>query len=59
MDLSYPHDQRVISVNSVNMYVMIDEYHRGILMEEAEVNTKYKLVDKKIKLVAVPLPEDS
>ena len=59
VDLSYPHDQRVISVNSVNMYAIIDEYRRGILMEEAEVNTKYKTVDKKIKPVAVPLPEDS
>ena len=28
-------------------------------MEQAEVNTKYKTVDKKIKLVAVPLLEDS
>ena len=28
-------------------------------MEEVEVNTKYKKVDKKIKLVVVPLPEDS
>ena len=34
-------------------------YRRGILMEEAEVNTKYKTVDKKIKPVAVLLPEDS
>jgi hypothetical protein len=28
-------------------------------MESAGVNTKYKTVDKKIKLVAVPLPEES
>ena len=28
-------------------------------MEEVEVNTNYKTVDKKIKAVAVPLPEDS
>ena len=59
MDLSYPHDQHVISVNSVNMYAVIDEYHQGISMEEAEVNTKYKMVDRKIKRVVVPLPEDS
>ena len=39
MDLSYLHDQQEIPVNSVNMYVIIDECHRGILMEEAEVNT--------------------
>ena len=59
VDLSYPHDQCVISVNSINMYIIINEYHRGILMEEAEVNTKYKMVDKKIKPIAVPLLEDS
>ena len=59
VDLSYPHDQCVISVSSVKTYTIIDEYRRGILMEEAKVNTKYKTVDKKIKLVAVPLPEDS
>ena len=27
VDLSYPQDRRVISVNSVNMYAIIDEYH--------------------------------
>ena len=59
VDLSYLHDQRVISVTSVDMYSIIDEYHRGILMKEAEVNTKYKTVDKKIKPNAVPLPEDT
>ena len=59
VDLSYLHEQHEISVNSVNMYAIIDEYHRGILMEEAKVNTKYKTVDKNIKPVAVPLPEDS
>ena len=40
VELSYPRYQRVISVNSVNMYTIIDEYRRGILMEETEVNTK-------------------
>ena len=39
VDLSYLHNEHVISVNTVNMYAIIDEYHRGILMEEAEVNT--------------------
>ena len=59
VDLSYLHDRRVISVNSVDMYAIIDEYHRGISMKEADINTKYKMVDKKIKPVVVPLPEDS
>ena len=49
----------MISVNFVNMYAIIDEYCRGISMKEADINTKYKTVDKKIKPVAVPLPEDS
>ena len=53
MDLSYPHDQHTISVNSIDMYATIDGYRRGILMEEAEINTKYKTVDKKIKPVAI------
>jgi hypothetical protein len=55
VDLSYPNDRRVISVYSINMYVVIDEYHRGNLMELVKVNTKYKTVDRKIKPVAVPL----
>ena len=55
VDLSDLHDQHEIPVNSVNMYAILDEYHRRILMEEAEFNT----VDKKIKPVAIPLPEDS
>ena len=59
MDLSYLHDHYVISVNSVNMYAIIDEHRRGISMKEADMNTKYKTVDKKIKPVAVPLPEDN
>ena len=28
-------------------------------MKEAKINTKYKTVDRKIKPVAIPLPEDS
>jgi hypothetical protein len=59
VDLSCPHDQRVILVNSINMYVVIDEYHRGNLMKLVGVNTKYKTVDRKIKPLAVPLPEES
>ena len=49
----------MISVNSVDMYTIIDEYWCGISMKEADINTKYKTVDKKIKPVAIPLPEDS
>ena len=59
VDLSYLHNQHLILVNSVDMCAIINESHRGILMEEAEVNTKYKTVDRKIKPVVVLLPEDS
>jgi hypothetical protein len=59
MDLTFPRDQHVILVNSINMYAVIDKYHRGNLMELIGVNTKYKPVDKKIKPVAVPLLEES
>ena len=40
VDFSYLHDERVISVNSVDMYTIIDEYCRGILMKEVDINTK-------------------
>jgi hypothetical protein len=43
VDLSFYRNQHVISVNSVNMYFVIDEYHRGILMEPTRVNTNTKL----------------
>jgi hypothetical protein len=59
VDLGCLHDQRMIAVNSIDMYAAIDDHRRGILMESATVNTKYKTVDKKIKLVGIPLPEDS
>ena len=41
------------------MYVAIDEYSRSIMAGKIEVNMKYKTVDKKVKLVAIPLPKDS
>ena len=42
VDLSYLHEQCMISVNSIDMYAIIDEYHRGILMKEADVNKNIK-----------------
>jgi hypothetical protein len=59
VDLGCPHDQQMIAVNSVDMYTVIDDYRRGISTESATVNTKYKTVYKKIKSIAIPLPEDS
>jgi hypothetical protein len=58
VDLDCPPDQQMISVNSIDMYTVIDNYHRGILTESATVSTKYKTMDKKIKSIAVSVPED-
>ena len=58
VDLS-PHEQHTIQVNSINMYTAIDECRRGVMEELVKVNTKYKSVDKKVKPVVIPLPEDS
>jgi hypothetical protein len=49
LDLHCPHDHQMIAVNSIDMYTTIGDYRRGILMESAIVNTKYKMMDKKIK----------
>jgi hypothetical protein len=49
----------MIAVNSIDMYVVMDDYRRDIPMETAAFNTKYKTADKKIKPVAILLPEDS
>jgi hypothetical protein len=59
VDLGCLHDLRMIAVNSIDMYAVIDDYRCDIPMESATVNTKYKTIDKKIKPVAIPLPEDS
>ena len=50
---------KMIPINSVALYTAIDEYEQGVATDEVKVNTKYKTVDKKVKPVAAPLPEDS
>ena len=50
---------KMIPINSAALYTAIDEYEQGVATDEVEVNTKYKTVDKKVKLVVAPLPEDS
>ena len=50
---------RMIPINSVALYIAMDEYEQGVSTDEVEVNTKYKIVDKKVKHVAAPLPEYS
>ena len=42
VDLSSPHTRHLMSVNSIDMYTVIDNYKRSILMEPTKVNTKYK-----------------
>ena len=58
VDLS-PHNQQTIQINSIDMYVAIDEYNQSIMVEIVKVKTKYKTMDKKVKSVDIPLPEDS
>ena len=41
------------------MCVAIDEYSRSIKTKKVEVNMKYKMVDKKLKPIAIPLPGDN
>ena len=45
---------RVIPINSVALYIAIEEYEQGITTDEVEVNINYKTMDKKVKLWLVP-----
>ena len=58
VDLS-PCNQQIIQINSIQMYVVINEYKWSIMAGMVEVNKTYKTADKKIKHVAIPLPEYS
>ena len=51
---------RVISVNSLDIYEVIADFERGTRAHRiARVDTKYKTVDQKVKPVAAPLPKGS
>ena len=50
---------KMIPINSVALYTAIDEYEQGVATDEVKVDTKYKIVDKKVKPVVAPLPEDN
>ena len=53
-------EDRVIPVNSVDMYEVIADFERGTRAHRiARVDTKYKTVDWKVKPIAAPLPEGS
>ncbi|KAL3682736.1 hypothetical protein R1sor_000758 [Riccia sorocarpa] len=48
-------DDVVVQIQSRELYSMIEEFERV----EVRVETKYKTLDKKVKPVAAPLPEDA
>ncbi|KAL3682673.1 hypothetical protein R1sor_000695 [Riccia sorocarpa] len=48
-------DDVVVQIQSRKLYSMIEEFERV----EVRVETKYKTVDKKVKPVVAPLPEDA
>ena len=53
-------EDRVIPVSSIDMYEVIADFERGTRAHQiARVDTKYKIVDRKVKPVAAPLPEGS
>ena len=53
-------EDRKIPVCSEEMYEVIADFSRGLESgQTARVSTKYKTVDRKVKPVAAPLPEDS
>ena len=56
---SYSGGCQMVPVNSINMYLSIQNSFEQIILHEALVNTRYKTVDRKVKPVAVPLPTDS
>ena len=59
IDLSHP-GVEVIKVNSLDMYEVLSQFCAEIEdAVEVQVETKYKTVAKKVRPVAVPLPEDS
>jgi hypothetical protein len=49
----------VVPVNSIIMYMAITEILDQDSGKEANVNTKYKIVDRKVKPVVAPLLKDS
>ena len=53
------HENEVIPVNSVDMYIIIEDL-RQLIEEErtVKIQMNYKTVDKKVKLVATPLCDD-
>ena len=53
-------EDRTIPVCSKEMYEVIADFSRGFESDQTvRVNTKYKTVDRKLRPVAAPLPEDS
>ena len=50
-------EDRVIPVNTIDMYEVIADFEAEVRAQQAaRVNTRYKMVDRKVKLVAAPFP---
>ena len=49
-------DEVEVMVNSIELFKTIKEYVQN---QEAQINTKYKTVERKVRPAATPLPEDS
>ena len=53
-------EDRTIPVCSERMYEVIADFSKGLGSDRtAQVDTKYKTVDRKVRPVAAPLPEGS
>jgi hypothetical protein len=53
-------EDRTIPVGSGQTYEVIADFGRGLRSDRtAHVSTKYKTVDRKVRLVVAPLPEGS
>ena len=53
-------ENQTISANSVEIYEVIKDFGQMVRAgQTAHISTKYKTVDRKVRPVATPLPEDS
>ena len=46
-------------INYVAIYIIVNEYEKFVMVDEVEVNTKYKMVDTNVKPMATPPSRDS
>lgn len=48
---------KVILINFVIVYTTINEQEKSVTTNEAEVNIKYKMMDKKVEPMTAPMPK--